>query len=150
MLGLGISAILVFVALFAPWIAPYPGDATGDINMQAKLKPPSSEHLMGTDHLGRDIFSRVLYGTRKSLSIGIGIVLLAFIIGLPLGLIAGYYGGRIDEVLDLRRLSLLSDLAFTHNHRRGFWRRYEGQHDRPCYRLVALVCASASGSSSDH
>ena len=54
---------------------------------------------MGTDHFGRDIFSRVLYGTRKSLSIGIGIVVIAFIIGLPLGLIAGYYGGRIDEIL---------------------------------------------------
>ena len=99
MLGLGISAILVLAALFAPWIAPYPGDATGDINMKAKLRPPSSEYLMGTDHLGRDIFSRVLFGTRKSLSIGIGIVMLAFIIGLPLGLIAGYYGGKIDEVL---------------------------------------------------
>jgi len=99
MLGLGISAIIVMAALFAPWIAPYPGDATGDINMQAKLKPPSSQHFMGTDHFGRDIFSRVLYGTRKSLSIGIGIVLIAFIIGLPLGLIAGYYGGRIDEIL---------------------------------------------------
>ena len=99
MLGLGIGAIIVMAALFAPWIAPYPGDATGDINMQAKLKPPSSQHFMGTDHFGRDIFSRVLYGTRKSLSIGIGIVLIAFIIGLPLGLIAGYYGGRIDEIL---------------------------------------------------
>lgn len=99
MLGLAISALLVLAALFAPWIAPYPGDATGDIHMQAKLKPPSAEHLMGTDQFGRDVFSRVLYGARKSLSIGIGIVVIAFIIGLPLGLIAGYYGGKIDEIL---------------------------------------------------
>lgn len=98
-LGLGISAILLFITLFAPWIAPYPEDATGEIHMRNKLKPPSVEHVMGTDHLGRDVFSRVLYGARKSLSIGIGIVLIAFTIGLPLGLIAGYYGGKIDEIL---------------------------------------------------
>ena len=99
MLGLSISALLIFAAIFAPWIAPYPGDASGDINMTAKLIPPGSEHLMGTDHLGRDIFSRVLFGASKSLSIGVGIVLMALLIGIPLGLIAGYFGGRIDEVL---------------------------------------------------
>jgi peptide/nickel transport system permease protein len=99
MLGLAISALLVLAALFAPWLAPYPGDASGDINMKAKLQPPSAEHLMGTDQFGRDIFSRVLFGARKSLTIGIGIVVIAFTIGLPLGLIAGYYGGKIDEVL---------------------------------------------------
>ena len=99
MLGLAISVLLVLAALFAPWIAPFPGDASGEIHMRAKLKPPSAEHLMGTDQFGRDVFSRVLYGARQSLTIGIGIVAIAFTIGLPLGLIAGYYGGRIDEVL---------------------------------------------------
>ena len=99
MLGLAISALLVLAALFAPWIAPFPGDASGEIHMRAKLKPPSSEHLMGTDQFGRDVFSRVLYGARQSLTIGIGIVAIAFTIGLPLGLIAGYYGGKIDEIL---------------------------------------------------
>ena len=99
MLGLAISALLVLAALFAPWIAPFPGDASGEIHMRAKLKPPSAEHLMGTDQFGRDVFSRVLFGARKSLTIGIGIVAIAFTIGLPLGLVAGYYGGRIDEVL---------------------------------------------------
>ena len=99
MLGLAISALLVLAALFAPWLAPYPGDASGDINMKVKLQPPSTEHFMGTDQFGRDVFSRVLFGARKSLSMGIGIVVIAFMIGLPLGLIAGYYGGRIDEVL---------------------------------------------------
>lgn len=99
MLGLAISALLILAALFAPWLAPYPGDASGDINMKAKLLPPSTDHLMGTDQFGRDVFSRVLFGARKSLTIGIGIVVIAFTIGLPLGLIAGYYGGRIDEVL---------------------------------------------------
>ena len=99
MLGIAISALLLATALLAPWIAPFPGDAVGDINMTAKLKPPGGAYLMGTDHFGRDIFSRVVYGTRKSLSIGLGIVLMALAIGMPLGLIAGYYGGRIDEVL---------------------------------------------------
>ena len=99
MLGLAISALLVLAALFAPWIAPFPGDASGDINMKAKLLPPSTDHLMGTDQFGRDVFSRVLFGARKSLTIGIGIVAIAFTIGLPLGLIAGYYGGRVDEIL---------------------------------------------------
>ena len=99
MLGLAISVLLVLAALFAPWIAPFPGDASGEIHMRAKLKPPSAEHLMGTDQFGRDVFSRVLFGARKSLTIGIGIVAIAFTIGLPLGLVAGYYGGRIDEVL---------------------------------------------------
>jgi peptide/nickel transport system permease protein len=99
MLGLAISVLLVLAALFAPWLAPYPGDASGDINMKVKLLPPSTDHLMGTDQFGRDVFSRVLFGARKSLTIGIGIVVIAFTIGLPLGLVAGYYGGRIDEIL---------------------------------------------------
>jgi peptide/nickel transport system permease protein len=99
MLGLGISMLLIITAVFAPWIAPYPQDASGEINVLNKLRPPSSEHWMGTDHLGRDIFSRVVFGSRKSLSVGIGIVLIAILIGVPLGLIAGYFGGRIDEVL---------------------------------------------------
>jgi len=99
MLGLGIGALLVFVALLAPWVAPFPGDASGDIHMHSKLLPPSPRHLMGTDHLGRDIFSRVLYGSRYSLSIGLGIVLIALLIGIPLGLVAGYFGGRMDEIL---------------------------------------------------
>ncbi len=99
MLGLSIGALLIIIALFAPLIAPHPEDAFGELNLAVKLSPPSSEYPMGTDHLGRDIFSRVLFGARKSLLIGIGIVFMALAIGLPLGLIAGYFGGRIDEIL---------------------------------------------------
>ncbi|MCF8069469.1 MAG: ABC transporter permease [Desulfobacterales bacterium] len=99
MLGLCIGMILFLTALFAPWIATHPEDAYGSLNMKEKLRPPGADHFMGTDNYGRDIFSRVVIGTRKSLSIGIGIVLIALIIGLPLGLIAGYYGGKIDELL---------------------------------------------------
>jgi peptide/nickel transport system permease protein len=99
MIGITIGLLLVIAAVFAPWIAPYPEDAFGEIHVDAKLVPPSVGHLMGTDHLGRDIFSRVLFGARKSLSIGLGIVAIAMLIGIPLGLAAGYFGGRIDEIL---------------------------------------------------
>jgi peptide/nickel transport system permease protein len=99
MIGIAIGLLLVIGAALAPWIAPYPEDALGEIHVDVKLVPPSFDHLMGTDHLGRDIFSRVLFGARKSLSIGVGIVAIAMLIGMPLGLIAGYFGGRIDEIL---------------------------------------------------
>ncbi|MBE9544251.1 MAG: ABC transporter permease [Proteobacteria bacterium] len=97
MLGIAIVSILILGAVFAPWISPSPSHATGDINILARLKPPGSEYWFGTDDLGRDIFSRVVFGTRKSLVIGFGIVMLALFIGVPLGLVAGYYGGKIDE-----------------------------------------------------
>ncbi len=99
MLGLIIVGLLFLVALFAPLIARYPGDAQGDINLAVKLTAPCSEHIMGTDNFGRDIFSRIVYGARISISVGIGIVVIALIIGVPLGLISGYYGGKIDEII---------------------------------------------------
>jgi peptide/nickel transport system permease protein len=97
MLGIAIVSILILAAVFAPWASPFPSHATGDINILDRLKPPGSEYWFGTDDLGRDIFSRVVFGTRKSLVIGFGIVMLALFIGVPLGLVAGYYGGKIDE-----------------------------------------------------
>lgn len=96
-IGLSILAVLALLAVFAPWITPFPGDALGDMDVLSKLKPPSAEHFFGTDALGRDIFSRVVYATRISLTVGAGIVALSLLIGLPLGLIAGYYGGAVDE-----------------------------------------------------
>ena len=99
MLGIAIVGVLVFLSVFAPWVAPFPGDATGEINILAKLKPPGATHYFGTDNLGRDIFSRVVFGTRKSLFIGVGIVVIALLIGVPLGLMAGYFGGKIDELI---------------------------------------------------
>lgn len=99
MLGLAILVVLIGVALFAPWISPFPADATGDMNILAKLTPPGSKYYFGTDELGRDIFTRVLFGTRKSLLIGFGIVIISLLIGVPLGLIAGYFGGKLDELI---------------------------------------------------
>jgi peptide/nickel transport system permease protein len=97
--GLGLVTLLVLVAVFAPVIAPYPEDAAGAVHTQEALLPPSPEHLFGTDDLGGDVFSRVVFGARYSLSIGVAIVLLATLIGVPLGAIAGYAGGLVNEVI---------------------------------------------------
>jgi peptide/nickel transport system permease protein len=97
--GLGLVTLLALVAIFAPVIAPYPEDAEGAVHTQDALLPPSPEHLFGTDDLGGDVFSRVVFGARYSLSIGLAIVLLACVIGVPLGAIAGYAGGLVNEVI---------------------------------------------------
>jgi peptide/nickel transport system permease protein len=91
--------LLVVTAILAPWIAPYPEQGMGAAKPQNRFLPPSSQHLFGTDEMGRDIFSRVVFGTRISLSISITTILLALTIAIPLGLISGYYGGIIDEIL---------------------------------------------------
>jgi peptide/nickel transport system permease protein len=97
--GLIIMFLLVLVAIFAPYITPYPQDALGAVSPENKFEPPSREHLFGTDELGRDIFSRVLFGTRISFKIAIVVVVLALLIGLPLGVIGGFLGGKIDELI---------------------------------------------------
>ncbi len=94
--GIVIIVLLLLVALLAPILSPYPPDA---INYRTLLKPPSAEHLLGTDDLGRDILSRLLYGSRLSLSAGISVVFLAVLVGVPIGLVAGYAGGMIDELM---------------------------------------------------
>lgn len=95
-IGLVIIAILVFGAVFAPWVAPY--DPSG-IDFSAKLVPPGLAHPFGTDDLGRDILSRVIYGGRTSLSIGLAVVGISLVLGLPAGVMAGYYGGRLDAFI---------------------------------------------------
>jgi peptide/nickel transport system permease protein len=94
--GIAILATLVVLALVAPWIAPY--DPTRPAIM-ARLQPPSRVHLFGTDQFGRDTFSRVLYGGRTSLWLGIVAVGLSALIGGVLGLVAGYYRGAVDLVI---------------------------------------------------
>ncbi len=69
------------------------------VDMKSKLLPPSGEHPLGTDNLGRDIFCRIVYGARSSVLVGLGTALLSALIGVPLGLIAGYYGGVIDNII---------------------------------------------------
>jgi peptide/nickel transport system permease protein len=94
--GCVIFSTILFATLFADWIAPY---SPTKIAFSQKLQAPSLEHLMGTDKFGRDIFSRVLHGGRTSLSVGVFVTLLAILLGLPIGLIAGYFGGKIDTIL---------------------------------------------------
>ena len=89
-LGLAIIVILILTAIFAPWLSPFDPDKT---YLRDKLLAPSTQHLLGTDSLGRDTFSRVVFGTRTSLIIGIGSVGMSSVIGIVLGLTAGYFGG---------------------------------------------------------
>lgn len=94
--GLLLVIALIITAVFAPLIAPY--DPISDGSLQNRLKAPSAEHLMGTDKLGRDIFSRIIYGARISIEVGVISVGLALIVGTFMGLVAGYYGGIIDSI----------------------------------------------------
>jgi len=98
MLGLFIVIVVLFVALFGPWLAPYPGDASASHLLQ-RLKPPSDKFPFGTDNLGRDILSRVILGARGALSIALTVVGVAMLIGVPLGLVAGYRGGWVSETI---------------------------------------------------
>jgi peptide/nickel transport system permease protein len=95
LLGLIIIAVFLLLALIGPWITPYDPYA---IVLGDRLKPPSAEHWFGTDNLGRDILSRVLVGARISLWVGILTVSLAMVVGVPIGLLAGYRGGPVDAV----------------------------------------------------
>jgi len=95
-IGLLIVLSVVVLATAAPWLAPY--DPT-DVDMRQILLAPSSQHWCGTDTLGRDVLSRLLYGARVSLSVGLVAVGISMMIGVFLGALAGFYGGRIDAIL---------------------------------------------------
>lgn len=90
MAGLAIILVLLFVAAFAPLLAPYPQDAY-QIHLTQRLQPPSAAHLLGTDRLGADIFSRLLLGARSTITVAIVAVAAALVIGVPIGLVAGYW-----------------------------------------------------------
>lgn len=97
-LGIVLIAMFLGMALFAPIIADYEGEAL-KLNVKERLEGPSANHIFGTDEFGRDIFARVVYGTRISLFVGIISVSIALSIGGFLGAIAGYYGGKIDNAI---------------------------------------------------
>ncbi|CAI8952181.1 MULTISPECIES: ABC transporter permease [Pseudomonas] len=88
--------LIILAAAFAPWLAPY---EPNKIVFSQKLLAPNWAHWMGTDEFGRDILSRVLYGARTSLIIGVSVTLIAMLIGIPIGLVSGYFGGRVDTLL---------------------------------------------------
>ena len=94
--GIIIIMIFVLLAILAPYIAPYDPER---LDLPNQFQSPSRDHLMGTDELGRDIYSRILYGARIDLTVGIIVVFASFIIGTSLGVIAGYMGGRVDEII---------------------------------------------------
>lgn len=98
-IGLGALLILVVIAIIAPYVVPFPEDAAGNIRALERLQPPGAPFYFGTDHVGRDIFSRVLMGTALALKVGAVIIFLAAAIGVTVGAIAGYFGGWVDDLL---------------------------------------------------
>ncbi len=94
-----IIVLFMVVALFANQIAPYPLEGAGKTNADNSLLAPSPEHPLGTDKLGRDMLSRIIVGARPALIVPMGVVFFAILIGMPLGALAGYKGGWIDEVI---------------------------------------------------
>jgi peptide/nickel transport system permease protein len=98
-LGATASLLIVVAALLAPVLAPFPADAGSATHPFLVLRPPSAQHWFGTDDVGRDIASRVLYGIRVSPVVAVFVLVIACVIGIPLGAVAGYFGGWLDEAL---------------------------------------------------
>jgi peptide/nickel transport system permease protein len=96
--GVVLIAVFIAFALFAPWIARQ--DPT-QIDLAIRLSPPSAVHWFGTDELGRDIFSRIVYGARISMLVGASVVSLSLLLGLAVGAMAGYCGGRVDRLINV-------------------------------------------------
>jgi peptide/nickel transport system permease protein len=94
--GVLIVGVWVFVAAFVPWLAPH---GPADLDVMKRLEPPQPHHLFGTDEVGRDNFSRVLYGARITIPVAFTVILLASLFGTTVGAVAGYLGGRVDEIL---------------------------------------------------
>ena len=99
MFSVGWIVVILFCAVFAPVISPYPDQGRGRNNAEARLLPPSSATLLGTDNLGRDMLSRLIFGARPAIVSALVVVTAAVTIGTPLGAVAGYYGGWVDELI---------------------------------------------------
>src|SRR5690625_297436 len=97
-LALLVILTMVVVAVFAPVIAPW-DPARPDREVGFRATPPSETHVLGTDQAGRDVLSRLIYGTRISLMVGFGSQLLSLVLGIVFGLLAGYYGGLVDTLI---------------------------------------------------
>ena len=98
-IGLLIVSIIVLMAIFANYLTPFPEHAGPFVDIPNKIKPPSSTYFFGTDKIGRDTFSRIIFGYRTSLYLGVIVLCIAVPIGTSLGLIAGYFGGKIDAII---------------------------------------------------
>ena len=108
MFGVFILVSLIILAILAPVISPYPYDYQ---NLELGASAPSSAHLLGTDTLGRDLLSRLLYGSRVSLMVGFVATSVALVIGVTWGIVSGYYGGKVDAVM-MRIVDILYGLPF--------------------------------------
>ena len=108
MFGVFILVSLIILAILAPVISPYPYDYQ---NLELGASPPSSAHFLGTDTLGRDLLSRLLYGSRVSLMVGFVATAVALVIGVTWGIVSGYYGGKVDAVM-MRIVDILYGLPF--------------------------------------
>src|SRR5262249_32143717 len=97
-LGVFLIACFVIFALFAPWISPYD---PAQLDLPSRLQPPTHQHLAGTDELGRDVLSRLIWGARISMFVGVSVVACSLFLGLIVGSIAGYYGGGIDRFVNV-------------------------------------------------
>ena len=95
-LGFFITILLFFVGLFADYLAPY---GINQLHMSDRLLAPSTSYWMGTDNLGRDIFSRVIYGARVSLIVGLSVSIIATVISISLGMLSAYIGGKFDLII---------------------------------------------------
>ncbi len=98
-LGSAMATVILLLALSAPLISPAPADAVAAVHLEETLQAPSWSHPFGTDQLGRDVMTRVLYAARVSVRIAVLVLLLACLVGVPLGITAGYFGGVIDDVI---------------------------------------------------
>jgi peptide/nickel transport system permease protein len=98
LLGLGLILLVVLAAVLAPWLSTHPGDVT-DFHTAQRLSPPGPENWLGTDRMGSDIYSRLLYGARITITIAVTAIAVAVVLGVPIGLVAGYYEGLGSELL---------------------------------------------------
>jgi len=96
LIGTGIIILLIFLAFFGPWVTSYDPKKQ---NLDLMLDPPSWQHPLGTDQYGRDMAARIIYGCRYALIIGVAVVAIHFVVGVSLGLLAGYYGGWVESVI---------------------------------------------------
>ena len=99
MLGLALVSLFLLTAAVGPWFVPFPEDAAGAVHIERKLQPPGPVHWFGTDEVGNDIFTRVVVGARVTLQIALIVTGVAMLIEVPLGMIAGYVGGWVQEVI---------------------------------------------------
>jgi peptide/nickel transport system permease protein len=128
MVGTLMLLSVVFVAIFAPWLAPYDPKAAIDVKPADLLAPPDAEHLLGRDDAGKDVLSELIYGARVSLTVGFAAAFMSMFIGTAVGLVSGYYGGRIgnalmrlvDFLLVIPSLPLM--LVFISIWGRGLWK----------------------------